>query len=527
MGPGTVPEPSLSGEDTTVEHGETTIPDLVARAAEEHGEREAVVDGEQRLTFADLASRVRQTGRAMIAWGVRPGDRVAVWAPNSAEWIVTALGAVSVGAVLVPLNTRLKAAEAAHILRTSRTKLVAAAGEFLGVDYVGELKAIRDELPDLEVMTAFTDGGLPPVVSRRQFRAPGMKVPASVFDEAAASLSPDSPGDLFFTSGTTGALKGVETTHGQTTRAFHQWSEIVGLRAGDRYLIANPFSHTFGYKAGILACLMRGATMVPLPSFDAEALFETIERERITVFPATPAVYQMMLAHPDLAKHDLSSLRAAATGAAVIPVELIERMRDTLGLSTVITAYGLTEATGVVTMCRDGDAPEVVARTSGRAIDGVEVRIAEGTGEILVRGYNVMRGYFEDEAATAEAVDADGWLRTGDVGDLDEAGNLRITDRIKDMFICGGFNAYPAEIEQVLLAFPGVQEAAVVGVPDQRLGEVGKAFVIAVPGQRVEPEALLAYARERLANYKVPRHVELVEAFPRSSLGKVLKRELR
>ena len=244
------------------------------------------------------------------------------------------------------------------------------------------------------------------------------------------------------------------------------------------------------------------------------------------MFPAAPAVYQMMLAHPDLAKHDLSSLRAAATGAAVIPVELIERMRDTLGLSTVITAYGLTEATGVVTMCRDGDTPDVLARTSGRAIDGVEVRIAEAAGEILVRGYNVMSGYFEDEAATAEAIDADGWLRTGDVGDLDEAGNLRITDRIKDMYICGGFNAYPAEIEQVLLTFPGVQEAAVIGVADQRLGEVGKAFVIAVPGQRIEPEELLKYAEERLANYKVPRHVELVEAFPRSSLGKVLKREL-
>lgn len=511
----------------TVQHGETTVPDLVARAAEEHGDREAVVDGAERLTFADLASRVRQAGRAMIAWGVRPGDRVALWAPNSAEWIATALGAVSVGAVLVPLNTRLKAAEVGHILRTSRTKLVAVSGEFLGVDYAAQMTALRENLPELETMTAFTDGGLPPVVSRRQFRAPGMKVPVTAFDEAAASVSPDSVGDLFFTSGTTGSPKGVLTTHGQTTRAFHQWSEIVGLRAGDRYLIANPFSHTFGYKAGILACLTRGATMVPLASFDATALFETIERERITVFPAAPAVYQMMLAHPELTKHDLSSLRAAATGAAVIPVELIHRMRDTLGLETVVTAYGLTEATGVVTMSRDGDDPQTVARTSGRAIDGVEVRIAEDTKEILVRGYNVMRGYFEDEAATAGAIDAEGWLHTGDVGELDEAGNLRITDRIKDMYICGGFNAYPAEVEQVLLTYPGVQEAAVIGVPDQRLGEVGKAFVIPTPGHEVDTEALIKHAEERLANYKVPRHVEVVEAFPRSSLGKVLKRELR
>ncbi|GAA2019594.1 FadD3 family acyl-CoA ligase [Catenulispora yoronensis] len=511
----------------TVRQSGTTVPELVARAAAEFGDREAVVDGAERLTFAGLAARVRQAGRAMIAWGVRPGDRVALWAPNSAEWIVTALGAVSVGAVLVPLNTRLKPAEVGHILRSSGTKLAAVSGEFLGVDYVGQLAALRAELPALETMTAFTDGGLPPVVSRRQFRAPGMKVPASAFDEAAASVSPDSPGDLFFTSGTTGAPKGVATTHGQSTRAFDQWSEIVGLRAGDRYLIANPFSHTFGYKAGILACLTRGATMVPLASFDTEALFTTIERERITVFPAAPAVYQMMLAHPDLGKHDLSSLRAAATGAAMIPVELIRRMRDELGLATVVTAYGLTEATGVVTMSRDGDDPETVARTSGRAIDGVEVRIAEDTNEILVRGYTVMSGYFEDPEATAEAIDGEGWLHTGDVGELDGAGNLRITDRIKDMFICGGFNAYPAEIEQVLLTYPGVREAAVIGVPDPRLGEVGKAFVIPVPGHGIDPEALIKHAEERLANYKVPRHVELVEAFPRSSLGKVLKRELR
>ena len=505
----------------------STIPELVAAAARDHGEREAVVDGDVRLTFAELAARVTQIGRAMIAYGVKPGDRVALWAPNSWEWIVTALGMVSAGGVLVPLNTRLKAAEVAYILKRSRAKLIAVSDPFLGVDYVQEMASIRPILPDLETLTVFSDSGMPPVISRRQFRAPATKIPVSVFEDVAAALSPESIGDLIFTSGTTGNPKGVETTHGQTTRCFHQWSEIVGLQAGDRYLIANPFSHTFGYKAGILACLTRGATMVPLATFDAKAVFEAIEREKITVFPAAPSVYQMMLAHPDLKQHDLSSLRVAATGAAVIPVELIHRMRDTLGLETVITAYGLTEATGVVTMCRQGDDSETIARTSGRAIDGVEVRIDGDTNEILVRGYNVMKGYFEDPGSTAEAIDADGWLHTGDVGELDAGGNLRITDRLKDMYICGGFNAYPAEIEQVLLQFPGVQEAAVIGVPDERLGEVGKAFVIAVPGQSVDPDALIAHAKEHLANYKVPKAVEVVEAFPRSSLGKVLKRELR
>jgi acyl-CoA synthetase (AMP-forming)/AMP-acid ligase II len=310
--------------------------------------------------------------------------------------------------------------------------------------------------------------------------------------------------------------------------------------------MVNPYSHTFGYKAGILACLMRGATMVPLASFDAGAILDAVQEHRITVLPGAPAVYQMMLAHPDRAGHDLSSLRLAVTGAAVIPVELVHRMRagtdrDGLGFAGVITAYGLTEATGMATMCRHGDPDEVIAGTSGRAIDGVEVRIRladgrlaggedcqdERVGEILVRGYNVMAGYHEDEAATAEAIDSDGWLHTGDIGRLTADGNLRITDRIKDMYISGGFNAYPAEIEQVLAEHPTVAEAAVIGVPDERLGEVGKAFVVAAAGAEVDVEALLAYAKERMANYKVPKYVEVVEAFPRSSLGKVLKRELR
>jgi acyl-CoA synthetase (AMP-forming)/AMP-acid ligase II len=524
--------------------GEMTIPELVARAAAEHGDRLAVLDGDMRLTFAELAAKVRQCGRSMLAYGVQPGDRVAVWAPNSWEWVVTALGAVSVGGVLVPLNTRLKAAEAAYILSKTRTKLIAVGSEFLGVDYVAETNSIRDRLPELETLTVFSDLGTPPVISRRQFRGPAGKVPASMFTEAAASLTSDSVGDLFFTSGTTGSPKGVEATHGQTTRCFEQWAEIVGLQAGDRYLMVNPYSHTFGYKAGILACLMRGATMVPLASFDATAILEAVQEYRITVLPGAPAVYQMMLAHPLLPSFDLSSLRLAVTGAAVIPVELVHRMLGKtggLGFDTVVTAYGLTEATGVVTICRQGDDPEVLARTSGRAIEDVEVRILthdgelrDGTacrdecvGEIVVRGYNVMRGYFEDPAATAEAVDADGWLHTGDIGQLSAEGNLRITDRIKDMYICGGFNAYPAEIEQVLVEHPSIAEAAVIGVPDERLGEVGKAFVVATPGVAVDVDAVLEYARKSLANYKVPRHVEVVETFPRSSLGKVLKRELR
>jgi acyl-CoA synthetase (AMP-forming)/AMP-acid ligase II len=261
-----------------------------------------------------------------------------------------------------------------------------------------------------------------------------------------------------------------------------------------------------------------------------------VAEHAITMLPGPPAIYQTFLNHPDLDRDAMASLRLAVTGAAAIPVSLVEQMKQTLGFETVITGYGLTEACGIATMCRHDDDDETIATTSGRAIPGVEVLVVDddGTerpsgepGEVVVRGYNVMRGYFEDPEQTARAVTSDGWLHTGDVGEMDERGYLWITDRMKDMFITGGFNAYPAEIEQVLAGHPDVAEAAVVGVPDRRLGEVGKAFVVARQDHTIDPDALIAWCRERLANYKVPRTVVLVDALPRNAGGKVLKRELR
>jgi acyl-CoA synthetase (AMP-forming)/AMP-acid ligase II len=341
-----------------------------------------------------------------------------------------------------------------------------------------------------------------------------------------------------FTSGTTGRPKGAMTTHGQTLRTFATWSEVVGLRQGDRYLIVNPFFHTFGYKAGILACLMTGATMVPEPVFDVDVVLARLSEEHISVLPGPPTIFQAILDRPDRQGFDLSSLRLVVTGAAVVPVELVERLWSELGVETVLTAYGLTEATGTVTMCRRGDSAEVISGSSGRAIPDVEVRIVDADGaelkpgepgEVVVRGYNVMRGYFNDPVATDEAVDSDGWLHTGDVGVMDEGGNVTITDRLKDMYVSGGFNVYPAEIEAVLRLHPAVAQVAVIGVPDTRMGEVGLALVVPAPDavpSDLEPE-LIAWARERLANYKAPRFVRAVEALPLNASGKVLKRELR
>jgi acyl-CoA synthetase (AMP-forming)/AMP-acid ligase II len=535
-----------------------SIPALVQVAAERYGDAEAIADlgpdggsdPGRRRTFAELAAEVRQCAAAGIAAGVSPGDRVGIWAPNCLEWVVAALGLLSAGATVVPLNTRLRGEEAADILdRTEATLLVVADG-FLGASYTGMLRAARPDgagalvpgLPSLRTLvdvgpvTAASGAVGQDVLRWSDFVTLGGTVSAAAVDERINAVKPDDVCDLMFTSGTTGRPKGVPATHAQSLRAFATWSEVAGLVAGDRYLIVNPFFHTFGYKAGVLACLMRGATILPQPVFDTAAVARRIAEERATVLPGPPTIYSSLLDDPSLSGYDLSSLRIAVTGAAMVPVVLIERMFAELTLETVLTAYGLTEATGVVTMCRRGDDPTTIATTCGRAIPDTELAIMDKdgqilppgeTGEVVCRGYNVMSGYLDDPAATAETIDADGWLHTGDVGHLDERGNLTITDRLKDMYTVGGFNAYPAEIEQVLARHPAVGEVAVIGVPDARMGEVGAAYIVVPQGRSLDSDELIAWARERMANYKVPRTVTVVEALPRNASGKVVKGDLR
>ncbi|MGI5184303.1 AMP-binding protein [Dactylosporangium sp. CA-152071] len=357
-----------------------TLPDLVCSGAEHHRDREAIVDGPVRLTYAGLAEEVARFAGALAARGVGKGDRVALWAPNSWRWVVAALGVVTAGGVLVPLNTRFKGPEAGYILARSGARLLLVDDGFLGNRYVDSLAA--ENLPDL--------------------------------------------------------------------------SDIVTL-----------------------------------------------------------------------AEWDTFSLRVAVTGATTVPVVMIERLREELKLARVLTAYGLTESCGTATMCRPGDDPTTVSTTCGAAIDGVEVAVDPVTSEVLIRGYNVMRGYWQDPAATADALDAAGWLHTGDIGVLDERGYLRITDRLKDMFIVGGFNAYPAEIEQVLARHEGVAEVAVIGVPDERLGEVARACIVPRTDHTVTHEELAVYCMERLANYTLPRSYVFLDALPRNASGKVLKTTLR
>jgi HIP---CoA ligase len=474
-----------------------TIPEMVLSAADRFGDAEAVVDGALRLTFNDVVQRIRCAAGAFAEEGIKKGDRVAIWAPNSAEWMVAAFGLLTAGGVLVPVNTRFKEEEAADVIGRSGARVVLAQKGFLGQDY-----AAPAGVPVIDLKSDFLSSGSP----------------------FQCEVSGGDVCDIIFTSGTTGRPKGARMNHRQTLRMYEEWATLADLREGDRYLMINPYFHTFGLKAGLIASFLRGATMLPVAAFDIDRVVKLIEAEQITMLPGPPTLYHSLLAVED--KNALATLRAGVTGAADIPVELVRRIHDELPFQTLMTGYGLTEA-GNVTLSRPGDSFEDVATTAGLPCEDVEVRIADDS-EVLVRGYGVMQGYLDDPAATAEAIDADGWLHTGDLGSFTASGRLRIVGRKKDMFIVGGFNAYPAEIEGFLLEHPAVAQAAVIGVPDERLGQVGKAFVVVKDGETaVGGEELIAWSRDRMAGFKVPRSVEFIDALPLNATGKVMKDRLR
>ncbi len=483
----------------------TTIPGLLARAVSQFGDRRAVGDV---YTYASLDEAARTFGATLVANGIEVGDRVAIWAPNGPDWIVAFLGLQLAGATLVPINTRFKGAEAADILRRSRTKALITVDEFLDANYLDMLAEF--DLPDLALR--ITDIHALDGSSRDEL------------DARASKVDDDDVSDILFTSGTTGQPKGVVQTQARTTRIGTDWVEMTGLSSHDTYLMVNPYFHMFGLKAGILASIAAGATMLPEPVFDATRVLERVQAEKVTVLPGAPTIYQALLDHPARADYDLSSLRVAVTGAADIPVELIRRIFDELPFTVVRTGYGLTEG-GTASSTRDGDSPETIATTVGRARPSFEMKIVDS--EVLLKGATVMSHYLDDPEATTAAFTEDGFLKTGDLGVLDDNGNLRIIGRKKDMFIVGGFNAYPAEIENLLLAHPAIKQVSVIGIPDERLGEVGMAFVVAEPGTSPTEDEIVAWARETMANYKAPRRVAFIGELPLNATGKVEKNTLR
>ena len=533
-----------------------TLCALMEESSKRYGDRLAVIDGPWRLSYADLAAQARAMTRALMASGVQAGDRVAVWLPNTAHWLVAALGAHGAGASLVPMNTRYTGYEAADVLRRTGARVLFLPDRFLGQDYLAALMqaapgasapgpaggldqltlAVRVPVePENQEQVNGREAAPPGVLSWEHLLARAIQTSEESAGARAAQVQPDDVADIIFTSGTTGAPKGAVSTHRQTIAVAAAWAERAQATDRDVYMIIAPFFQTFGYKAGWVVALLCGATIVPQLTFSIDRVLEQIERERVTMLPGPPTIFQELLAHPRRDQHDLSSLRLVVTGAAMVPVALIERMWTELAIETILTAYGLTEAV-VVTMCLPGDDAQTISGTCGCAAADFEIRIA-GTdgqelgpgddGEVQLRGPNVMVGYLDDPEATRAAIEPDGWLHTGDIGHLDERGYLTITDRLKDMFTVGGFNVYPAEVENAIMRLDSVIDCAVVGKPDERLGEVGLAFVVTRPGSGLTTQDVIAHCRERLANFKVPREVVFVGQLPRNAGGKVLKRELR
>lgn len=510
-----------------------TLPRMLRDQAERHPGDVVVAERDgPRLTLAELRERASGVARRLMALGVAPGDRVAMWGVNSAAWVTHAFGIWDAGAVIVPLSARYKGIEAAQLIaKTGAEVLIAGAGpaDPRPAELLPPLPGLRHVITSGDPLAERVPAGTEPV----SFGAEPVSFAAA--EERALAVRPGDLCEIMSTSGTTGTPKGVMIDHSQVLRGYWDWSEIVTLDENDRYPVIAPFSHGFGLNAGLVACVLRRATMVPIPVFAPESLMSLVSSQRVTVLAGPPTLFHRVLDELDRGSWDVSSLRVAICGAAAVPASLITRLVERVGLERMINAYGLMEGT-VVSMTRAGDPIEVVAATTGRPVPGIEVKIVDDDGkevaagergEILQRGYGVMRGYWDEPERTAEVVDAGGWLHTGDVGVLDEAGNLAIVDRKKELYIVNGFNVSPAEVESLLLREGSLAQAAVVGVPDPVSGEAGLAYVVPRPGADPDPDALLAWAKANMAGYKVPKTITVLDALPTNPNGKVDKLALR
>jgi fatty-acyl-CoA synthase len=477
----------------------------------------------KRWSYAELLAEAEQAARALTT-RFSPGERVAVWAPNLPEWVILEYAAALAGLVLVTANPALRPAELSYVLGQSGV-----AGIFLVPEYRSPmakfLEEVRPDLPALREAVFFTEWA--------EFLATAPSAGAAILPEVRA----DDIAQIQYTSGTTGFPKGAELHHRGLTNNARFYAERLGLGPGDVYVNPMPLFHTAGCAMGVLGACQSLGVHVPVLAFDPALMLELLETERSCVFGGVPTMMIALLEHPDLDKRDLSSLRVALSGGSPVPAGLVRRAEERLGVPFSIV-FGTTECSPLVTQVRPDAPPERRAETLGTPLPQTEIKVADlltgepvppgEAGELCARGYLVMRGYHDAPEATAEAIDADGWYHTGDLGSMDATGYLRIEGRVKDMIIRGGENIYPREIEDVLFAHPAVAEVAVVGVPDEKWGDFVAAYIRVAPGQ-AEPssDVLHAYCRERLAPYKTPLHWVFVEEFPLTPSGKIQKFKLR
>lgn len=509
-----------------------TIPHQLLTTAAARPDHPALADRRCALTYAQFAEAMTAFAAALLRTGLETGERVAIWLPNCVEWAVACLGIQAAGGIAVPLSTRFKTGEVRAVLERAGVRKLIHADRFAGIEFRALLAELGDARPECCFEVAWDAPG---AGSFDRAIADARHDGAALGDVQArlGALDPDDVADIMFTSGTTGLPKGVVATHRQNLATYVEWNRATTLGPEDRFLLLWPMNHCSGYKAGLVASILAGATLLPEATLDIDALVDRAIAEQATFLPGPPNLFMALLEAKRRNPRTVPSLRVVGTGGAAIDPAMIRAVRDELGARVVYAGYGLTESCGTVAMIHDGDPRDKLFTSTGRAIGGIELAVMspEGSllpageeGEVVTRGYHVMQGYLDDPAATAEAVDAQGWLHTGDLGRLDADGFLSITGRAKEMFITGGFNCYPAEIEHMLMAHPGLREVAVFGVPDERLGEVGCAYAVWDAAQG-EPDAsaIIAWARGQMANYKVPRDIRFVAALPRNAMGKVEK----
>jgi fatty-acyl-CoA synthase len=512
-----------------------TIGENLARTARAHAEREALVEcaSGRRWTWAELDRDVDALARGLIAAGLEKGDRVGVWSPNCAEWTLAQYATARVGVVLVNVNPAYRTHELAFAVNHSGLRLLIAASSFKTSDYRAMVAEVRDDCPALE-RVVFVDTDDWDVLVEG-----GRGVADDALPTRASTLHPDDPINIQYTSGTTGYPKGATLSHRNILNNGYLTTELIHLGPDDRLCIPVPFYHCFGMVMGNLGCTSHGTTMViPAPGFDPELTLRAIAAERCTGVYGVPTMFIAMQNHPTFAEHDLSSLRTGIMAGAVCPVEVMRRCIDDMGMTEVAIAYGMTETSPVSCQTRSDDDLERRTASIGRVHPHVELRVVDpvtgGTaprgepGELCTRGYSVMTGYWEDDEKTAEAIDGDGWMHTGDLAVMRPDGYCTIVGRIKDMVIRGGENVYPREVEEFLYGHPDVEDVQVIGVPDPRYGEELCAWIRMREGSApLDAEAVRAFAAGKLAHFKVPRYVKVVEAFPMTVTGKVRKVEMR
>ncbi|MDX6313847.1 MAG: fatty-acyl-CoA synthase [Streptomyces sp.] len=512
-----------------------TIGENFGLAVRRHGDREALVDrpAGRRWTYGELAAEVDVLALGLLELGIRKGDRVGIWSPNRAEWVITQYATARIGAILVTINPAYRAHEVEYVLNQAGIRLLVAAATHKSSDYAAMIADVRPRCAKLEHVALLGGPDWDALLDSGRRAAP------SVLDDIAGTLSADDPINIQYTSGTTGFPKGATLSHRNILNNGFFVGELCGYTEADRICIPVPFYHCFGMVMGNLAATTHGACMViPAPSFDPRATLEAVQAERCTSLYGVPTMFIAELAEKGFDSYDLSSLRTGILAGSPCPVEVMKQVIERMGMAEVAICYGMTETSPVSTQTRADDPVERRVSTVGRVHPHLEVQVVDpatgltlprGTpGELCTRGYSVMLGYWDQPDKTAEAVDPEGWMHTGDLAVMDDEGYLSITGRIKDMVIRGGENIYPREIEEFLYAHPDILDVQVIGVPDPRHGEEVMAWIRMRDGAApLTADSLRAYCTGRLAHYKIPRYVHITDEFPMTVTGKIRKVEMR